>query len=77
MNCRDWSFDVDISNWSKRRRAMIEMLNNPKMPAAVIPQLHKSAEALAEKLEEHDHPQCADMVREHLAKRRKNARRTG
>jgi hypothetical protein len=56
-------FDVDVKNWSKRRRAILELLDNPRLPKTAIPPLHESAKKLAKKLEENNHPKCAHMIR--------------
>jgi len=58
-----FEFNVEINNWSKRRRAMMELLNNPRLPKCVIPRLHQSAQYLITKLEEHGHPKCAHLIR--------------
>lgn len=59
----NFEFNVEINNWPKRRRAMMELLNNPRLPKCVIPKLHQAAQYLIITLEEHGHPMCAHIIR--------------
>jgi hypothetical protein len=57
--------DIEINNWPKRRRAMLTLLREQQRNIDYITRL---AEKLANKLDRNNHPQCAEMIRNEIAR---------
>jgi hypothetical protein len=69
MDNFDFSFSIDILNWSKRRRAMLQLLDYLRLAWWVcrddlpIPKIIILANLLANKCEENGHSRCAEAIR--------------
>jgi hypothetical protein len=69
MDNPDFSFSVDILNWSKRRRVILQLLDHPRFEWQVeridspIPKIIILANLLANKCDENGHPRCAEAIR--------------
>lgn len=56
--------DIEIYNWTKRRRAMITLLREQQRNITYVTRMAKK---LAIKLEKNNHPMCAEMIRNEIA----------
>lgn len=54
---------IQVENWPMRRRAMILLLDNPRLQRERLAGLYYRAMKLAELCEENYHPLCARIIR--------------
>ena len=59
--------DIGVHDWPKRRRAILTLLDNPRLPPYAMGSVRDMAHWLADKLETNAHPMCAYAIRLRLS----------
>jgi hypothetical protein len=65
---------IALGDWTKRKRAMVEMLKNPKIPKHIIPSMIRRADVLANRCVENKHPICAQNIRDAMKKKEETSK---
>jgi len=63
----DCLFHVRCDDWPLRRRGILFLLDNPRLPSYVMPSVKTMAFQLADRLEQVGHPNCAYAIRLRLS----------